>query len=54
MPYKSEKQRRFMHAKHSEIAARWDKEYGTVIKKEKKGGRRTRPGGTAGHRKRSR
>lgn len=28
MPYKSEKQRRFMHAKHPDIAARWDKKYG--------------------------
>lgn len=26
MPYKSDKQRRFMHAKHPEIAKRWDKE----------------------------
>lgn len=27
MPYKSDAQRRFMHAKHPDIAARWDKEY---------------------------
>ena len=27
MPYTSEAQRRFMHAKHPEIAARWDTEY---------------------------
>jgi len=33
MPYKSEKQRRLMHAKHPEIAARWDKEYGTKVAK---------------------
>ncbi len=26
MPYKSEKQRRFMHSEHPEIAARWDAE----------------------------
>jgi hypothetical protein len=26
MPYKSDKQRRYMHAKHPGIAARWDKE----------------------------
>lgn len=26
MPYKSEKQRRFMWAKHPEIAQRWEKE----------------------------
>lgn len=25
MPYKSDKQRRFMHAQHPEIAKRWDK-----------------------------
>lgn len=27
MPYKSDAQRKYMHAKHPEIAARWDKEY---------------------------
>ena len=27
MPYVSAAQRRFMHLKHPEIAARWDKEY---------------------------
>jgi len=32
MPYQSEKQRRFMHAKHPDIAARWDKEYGSKPK----------------------
>ena len=32
MPFKSEKQRRYMHANHPEIAQRWEKEY-------KKGGR---------------
>ena len=32
MPFKSEKQRRYMHANHPEIAKRWEKEY-------KKGGR---------------
>lgn len=26
MPFKSEKQRRFMHAKHPKIAERWEKE----------------------------
>lgn len=26
MPYKSDKQRKFMHAKHPEIAKRWDQE----------------------------
>lgn len=27
MPYKSDAQRKFMHAKHPDIAKRWDKEY---------------------------
>lgn len=29
MPFKSEKQRRYMWAKHPEIAARWAKKYGS-------------------------
>lgn len=33
MPYKSDKQRRFMHAKHPEIAKRWDKEMAGKSKK---------------------
>ncbi len=36
MPYKSEKQRKFMHAKHPDIAKRWDKKYGGKIVKKKK------------------
>lgn len=36
MPYKSAKQRRFMHAKHPKIAARWDRRYGKTIKKKGK------------------
>ena len=31
MPYKSEKQRAYMHIHHPKIAARWDKEYGGRI-----------------------
>jgi hypothetical protein len=31
MPYRSDKQRRYMHARHPEIAARWDKEYGGKV-----------------------
>ena len=27
MPFRSQAQRRFMHAKHPSIAARWDKKY---------------------------
>jgi hypothetical protein len=40
MPYRSAKQRRYMHARHPEIAAKWDKKYGGKIKpkaKKKKG-----------------
>jgi len=29
MPYKSQAQRRYMHAKKPEIAKKWDKEYKT-------------------------
>jgi hypothetical protein len=35
MPYASDRQRRFMHARHPEIAKRWDAEYGGKV-----GGRR--------------
>jgi hypothetical protein len=35
MPYQSEAQRRFMHARHPDIAARWDKEYGGKVQKKK-------------------
>ena len=27
MPYKSERQRRYMHSKHPKIAKRWDEEH---------------------------
>jgi len=37
MPYKSEKQRKFLHAKHPEIAKRWDKKYGSKIKPKGRG-----------------
>lgn len=32
MPFKSEKQRKFMHAKHPKIAERWEKEKKRVQK----------------------
>lgn len=41
MPYKSEKQRRFLHAKHPKIAAKWDKEYGGKVVKKKKRKKKT-------------
>jgi hypothetical protein len=40
MPYKSEKQRKYMHAKHPEIAAKWDKKYGGKVKKTKAKGKK--------------
>ena len=36
MPYKSKKQRAYMHIHHPDIAARWDKKYGGKIKKKRK------------------
>lgn len=39
MPYKSEKQRKYMHAKHPEIAKRWDKETGGKVQRGKKKGK---------------
>lgn len=36
MPYKSAKQRRYMHAKHPTIAKRWDEKYGGRIEPKKK------------------
>jgi hypothetical protein len=42
MPYRSPKQRRFMHAKHPDIAARWDREYGGKVVKGKKSTKKRR------------
>lgn len=36
MPFVSAKQRRFMYAKHPEIAKRWTAKYGSKIKPKKK------------------
>ena len=38
MPFKSERQRRYLHAKHPQIAARWEKEAkkGKTHKKKRK------------------
>ena len=41
MPFKSEKQRRYLHAKHPKIAKRWEAEYGAKPKKKKKSGKKT-------------
>lgn len=36
MPFKSEKQRRFMWAKHPEIAKEWTEKYGSKVHPTKK------------------
>lgn len=36
MPFRSEKQRRFMYAKHPEVAKRWAAEYGSKPRPKKK------------------
>ena len=36
MPYRSAKQRAFMHIHHPEIASRWDEKYGGKVVKKKK------------------
>jgi hypothetical protein len=35
VPYRSTSQRKFMHAVHPDIAAKWDKKYGGKIVKSK-------------------
>lgn len=38
MPYRSEKQRRYMHSKLPALAAKWDRKYGAKpVPKKKKG-----------------
>jgi hypothetical protein len=39
MPFKSEKQRKYLWVKHPSIAKRWTKKYGSEIKKKSKRGR---------------
>jgi hypothetical protein len=36
MPYRSAKQRRYMHAKHPKIAKRWDRKYGGKVRRKKR------------------
>lgn len=43
MPYSSDKQRKYMHAKHPEIAARWDKETGGKVVKKKAAAKKAAP-----------
>lgn len=33
MPYRSEKQRRYLHAKEPELAEKWDRKYGGKVRK---------------------
>jgi len=40
MPYRSAKQRAYMHIHHPDIAARWDKKYGGKIVPKKKAKKR--------------
>jgi len=54
MPYKSEKQRRFMHAKHPEIAKRWDEEYGGKVVPNKKPKKKAPPKRRTPHAKKGR
>jgi hypothetical protein len=35
MPYKSAKQRAYLHIHHPKLAAKWDKKYGGKIEKKK-------------------
>ena len=37
MPYKSAKQRRYLHANEPELAAKWDKKYGGKVEKKSSG-----------------
>lgn len=42
MPFKSQRQRRYLHAKHPEIAARWEREAKAKPKRKAKAKRRKR------------
>ena len=46
MPYRSAKQRAYMHAQQPEVAAKWDKKYGgKIVKKKKKKPKKDKPMG---------
>lgn len=36
MPYRSAKQRRYLHAKHPKLAKRWDRKYGGKVRRKRK------------------
>lgn len=42
MPYRSAKQRAFMHTNYPDIAARWDKKYGGKVVPKKKTKKRSK------------
>ena len=42
MPFKSEKQRRYMYAKHPAIAKRWTEKYGSEVESMAELGKRKR------------
>lgn len=42
MPFRSEKQRRFLWAKHPDIARKWTKKYGAKLAEQKERRRRRR------------
>ena len=42
MPFKSEKQRRYMHTNLPGIAKRWERKYGNAIKRRIRGEQRTK------------
>lgn len=44
MPYVSDAQRKFMHAKHPDIAARWDRDYGGKVGKKERPRRKKKKG----------
>ena len=41
MPFKSEKQRKYLHANEPEIAKRWEEKYGPPKKQRRKDGRKS-------------
>jgi len=45
MPFKSEKQRKFMHAQHPDIAQKWEKEAKAGDKRDKKADKTTKKKG---------
>lgn len=50
MPYRSEKQRAFMHINRPDIAKRWDKKYGgKIVPSKKKGNAAGHEGGLVHH-----